>query len=196
MNMFNKLPTKIEINKKWYFINSDFRLMISFEQEMQNIKDLPKEEQKNIVFKKMVDFCPAFFNSNFTSEDFEELSKKFIYFYKCGRENYHKTSGGGEVSKSSIYSYEYDDEYIYGAFMQYYPKYDLTKDYIHWWKFKAMLKSLPDDCKFEQIKSYRSYKGKDEDAKKLKSYWELPISTKEQEELDKIAEQLMKYNKK
>ena len=39
---------------------------------------------------------------------------------------------------------------------------DLAYDKVHWWKFKALLKSLKDDTEFVKIKGYRAYTGKDE----------------------------------
>ena len=67
---------------------------------------------------------------------------------------------------------------------------DLTTDKVHWWKFKAILKSLPSNTEFAKIQGYRVYDGKDEDLKKLKEYWTLPKPQTEQERLNKIYELL------
>ena len=81
----------------------------------------------------------------------------YVQEYKCGREDYHKNNGsGGKGNKEQIYSYEYDDEYIYGAFYEQY-KIDLEYDKVHWWKFKALLKSLKEDTEFVKIKG-RAYR--------------------------------------
>ena len=193
IKMFNKLPYFIYINGKKYFINTDFRNMISFEVELMGMT-----KDKNIedfVYKSLKKFCPYFFKEKHTEEEIVELNKQFLWFYKCGRENYHSSSGGG-VSLDEVFSYEYDDEYIFGAFLEQY-NVDLTsvKD-LHWWKFKAMLKSLKKDTKIEEIKSYRGYTGKDKDMRALRDYWKLPIKTELQKQLDETAEMLMKYNQK
>ena len=120
---------------------------------------------------------------------YKEACEKIVWFYRCGRENYHKSSGKGTVETSQIYSYDYDDEYIYGAFLEQYGI-DLSIDKVHWWKFKALLKSLKDDTEFVKIKGYRAYDGKDENLKALKEYWTLPLLKTEQERLDKLYETL------
>lgn len=86
-----------------------------------------------------------------------------------------------------IFSYEYDDEYIYGAFYEQYGI-DLAYDKLHWWKFKALLKSLKDDTEFVKIKGYRAYIGEDKNMIELRNYWELPLPVEEQQRLDRLYE--------
>ena len=192
--MLNKLPYSIKINNKKYFINTNFRDMISFEMEiqMQDIEDKVKRER--FILKTLKKWCPAFFKFKYTEEEYHKLIENFLYFYKCGRENYHKSSGSG-VSESQIFSYLYDDEYIFSAFYSQY-RLDLTEiDHLHWWKYKSLLKGIKNDEIIEKIKSYRAYKGKDKDMIVLKEYWSLPLDKKLQKELDETAEKLMKYKK-
>lgn len=61
---------------------------------------------------------------------------------------------------------------------------------LHWWKFKALLKSLKDDTEFVKIQGYRSYTGDDKNMKELKDYWELPKPIDEQQRLDCLYESL------
>ena len=119
---------------------------------------------------------------------YKEACDKLIWFYKCGRDDYHRM-GNGKGSNKQIYSYNYDDEYIYGAFYEQYGI-DLSYDIVHWWKFKALLKSLKDDTEFVKIKGYRAYTGEDKNMLELKKYWELPLPVEEQERLDKLYETL------
>lgn len=67
---------------------------------------------------------------------------------------------------------------------------DLAHDKVHWWKFKALLKSLKSDVEFVKIQSYRAYEGKDKNMLELKEYWKLPQPAAEQERLNKIYEVL------
>lgn len=67
---------------------------------------------------------------------------------------------------------------------------DLTYDKVHWWKFKALLKSLKDDTEFVKIKGYRAYTGDDKNMLELKKYWELPLPAEEEERLNKLYEML------
>lgn len=195
--MFNKLPQKIKIKNKWYFINTDFRVMINYEKNMQGIQTMDKQEKIIKIYNVLKSFCPAFFKDfHFDMEkDIKLLLKSFLWFYSCGnRENYHKGKKGEGTSNINIYSYEYDDEYIWSAFFQYY-HIDLSTDKLHWWKYKAFFKSLPEECKFEKIKSYRAYKGQDKNMKELKRYWSLPLDKDLQKQLDETTKYLMEVSK-
>lgn len=187
MIMFNKLPYFVILQGNKYKINVDFRNMISFENKVQD-KSVDKSEKIKYGLRH---FYPAFFyeeNYNkllYKPQLYKEACDKLIWFYKCGREDYHKSNGNGKVNNKQIYSYEYDDEYIYGAFYEQY-RIDLAYDKVHWWKFKALLKSLKDDTEFVKIKGYRAYTGDDKNMIELRKYWELPLSLEEQERLNKL----------
>ena len=189
MIMFNKLPYFVILKGKKYKINVDFRNMISFENKLQD-KSVSNTEKIKYGLRH---FYPAFFDLyNYNQllmipDLYKEACDKLIWFYKCGRDNYHKLNKGNSSNNTQIYSYEYDDEYIYGAFYEQY-RIDLTCDQVHWWSFKALLKSLKDDTEFVKIKGYRAYTGKDENMIELKKYWELPLPVEEQERLDKLYE--------
>ena len=191
MIMFNKLPYFVILNNKKYKINVDFRNMISFENKLQD-KSVKNSEKIEYGLRH---FYPAFFYKQNYEELllnpilYKEACDKLIWFYKCGRDDYHKSSGNGKGSNKQIYSYEYDDEYIYGAFLEQY-RVDLAYDKVHWWKFKALLKSLKDDTEFVKIKGYRAYTGDDQNMKELKKYWELPLPIEEQQRLDNLYEML------
>ncbi len=190
MNMFKKLPYFVILKGKKYKINVDFRKMISFEKKLQD-KKLDDAEKMAYCIRN---FYPAFFyiqNYIFllqNSELYKEACDKLIWFYKCGREDYHKKASIGKAG-NQIFDYEYDDEYIYGAFLEQYGI-DLTQDFVHWWKFKALLKSLKEDTEFVKIKSYRAYSGDDKNWLELKKYWELPLPIEEQQRLDALYEKL------
>lgn len=196
MRMLNKLPRKIKIKNKRYFINTDFRIMIRFENKMQELKMTNKKGITIEIYKILKSFCPAFFKDFHKNmeKDIKLLLKSFLWFYQGGsRENYHKGKGGSS-SNINIYSYEYDDEYIWSAFYQYF-NIDLSFDKVHWWKYMAIFKSLPEECKFEKIKGYRAYKGKDKDMKELKRYWTLPLDKNLQKQIDETTKYLMEVSK-
>jgi len=191
MVMFNRLPYFVRLQGIKYIINVDFRDMISFENKLQ---DRSVDNSKKIEYG-LRHFYPAFFyEENYLKllqqpKLYKEACEKLIWFYKCGREDYHKTSRSSKGNNKQIYSYEHDDEYIYGAFYEQYGI-DLAYESVHWWKFKALLKSLKEDSEFVKIQGYRAYEGKDENMKNLRDYWELPKSVTEQERLDKIYDLL------
>lgn len=187
--IIDRLPYYVKIKGKRYKINVDYRIMLKFEMIMQ---DTSIEDSEKML-KSLKLFYPAFFEIiNGGKEIINEAINQLLWFYKCGRsQENHGTSKKGSQSKRPIYSYELDDQYIFSAFWQCY-KVDLTKDEIHWWKFKAFELGLTDDTQYEKIKSYRSYEGKDKDRNELKKYWQLPIPKIKTQETDAIAEQLMK----
>ena len=85
-----------------------------------------------------------------------------------------------------------DAEYIYAGFMQAY-RIDLLDQLgkLHWWKFNALLKSLPQDTKFQEIVQIRlrpmpkatKYNAEErQNLLKLKAEYRLEISEKERKE--------------
>ena len=69
---------------------------------------------------------------------------------------------------------------------------------MHWWKFKAMFKSLKEDTEIVKIMRYRSMdlskiKDKNEKAyyKKMQELYKIPISKDEQEKLEEIERALL-----
>ena len=159
MRMYNKLPHTLEINNKEITINTDYRLFVKFELEMQG------NDTKRAMLNVLSAFYPAF------SLITEEMVDKFIWFYKCGKTDENK-SKKGKTTKDRAYDYEIDDDLIYSAFMETY-HIDLSRP-LHWWKFKALFNGLNSECEFCKIKSYRLYNGKDKNLLELKEYYKLP----------------------
>ena len=69
---------------------------------------------------------------------------------------------------------------------------------LHWWKFKAMFKSLKEDNEIVKIMGYRSVdlskiKDKEEKAyyRNMKELHKIPVSQSEREKIDKINEILL-----
>lgn len=131
-------------------------------------------------------------------QDFAKAIDNIIWFYQCGKElaNSSKKSGSDNKNKQ-IYSYEFDDTYIYGAFKDQY-NIDLQDiEYLHWWKFKAMFDCLKDDNKIVEIMGYRAVdlrkikdKEEKERYKKLKALYKLPDMRSEEEKEADFANEL------
>ena len=170
-------------------IRTDFRESIKFELLMQN-SNIEEKDKVTIALNLY------FYDINIKNE--EELKKSvndILWFYRCGKEE--TTSQGKETKKETskrIYSYEFDAEYIYSAFMEQY-KIDLNKEHLHWWKFKALFNSLNENVLFSKIMSYRAIdlsKIKDKDMKKyykkMKKVYALPDLRSEEEKENDFAE--------
>ena len=185
--LIDLLPTTVDIEGIEYEINSDFRASILFELLMQ---DVEIEDEEKIIQALQLYYrqCP---------HNIDEAINKMLWFYSCGKENNLKSSSKTGSSSEKIYDFDYDDEYIYSAFLDQY-RIDLNDiEYLHWWKFKAMFKALKEDNEIIKIMGYRSIdlskiedKKQKEFYKKMKKIYEIPIaiSKDEKEKIDKINE--------
>lgn len=191
MNMFYKLPYFVKLKNKKYAIKTDFRIFAEYEEEMQ---DRNEKNRKKAIAKVLSRFYPAFLEI-IEKNLLEEAINQFMWFYECGRKNYHKVKSGKGTKREEIYSFNYDDEYIYSAFLEKY-RIDLSKSYVHWWKFQALLKGLG-ECEFTKIKGYRAYTGKDKEMQEIKEYWALPKkqNIEYEKRKAKILKQLEAYGK-
>lgn len=59
------------------------------------------------------------------------------------------------VRRTAVYDFDEDFEYLWGAFLSEYGI-DLVECSMHWWKFRALMMSLSEDCRFSKILAYRS----------------------------------------
>lgn len=186
MNMIvNRLSDMLESRVGKIEFNTDFRISILFELLMQD--DTVSEQNK--IMQALRLYYPRLEQITNVNKAIEDV----IWFYRCGKElaNSNKKGKNGKQGKQ-IYSYEFDDEYIYCSFMQQY-KIDLQDiKYLHWWKFKAMFDGLNENTKMAEIMSYRAMdisKIKDKEEKKryknLQEAYSLPdMRTTEQKEAD------------
>ena len=169
-------------------INSDFRVSILFELLMQD-KEFSDEEK---IEQALILYYPNLQQIN----DYNKAVENIVWFYKCGKKDKNVDGENNVKNKQKqIYSYEFDAEYIYSAFMEQY-KIDLNSiPYLHWWKFKALFNSLNENVLFSKIMSYRVIdlsKIKDKTMKKqyrqLKDLYKLPDMRSEEEKENDFAE--------
>lgn len=188
--ILGRLPTKTPNKMR---IRTDFRESIKFELLMQDnsISDTDKIKLAlNLYYYEPEKI-----------QDVKKAIKDILWFYKCGKEDKNVDSENEENNVSNkqkqIYSYEFDAEYIYSAFMEQY-KIDLNSiKYLHWWKFKALLISLNENILFSKIMGYRAMninKIKDKDMKKhykkMKKIYALPDMRSEEEKENDFADAL------
>lgn len=181
--LLDKLPQYTKIGLK---LRTNFRESIKFELLMQDNKI---DEQTKIIQALRLYYYDI---SKIT--DIKQATNDILWFYACGKKEINVDNNKKENTDNNkqIYSYEFDDEYIYSAFMEQY-KIDLNSiEYLHWWKFKALMNSLNENTQFVKIMGYRAIdlsKIKDKDMKlnykKLKKQYALPdMRTTEQKESD------------
>ncbi len=180
--LLDKLPQFTRQNLK---IRTDFRESIKFELLMQDNKITEKE--------KIMLALKLYYYDISKIKDIKLAIDEILWFYRCGKEiQEQKESKQEEIRMKQIYSYEFDDEYIYSAFMQQY-KIDLNSTkYLHWWKFKALFNCLNENTQFVKIMGYRAMdlsKIKDKEMKahykKMQKTYALPdMRTEEEKEAD------------
>lgn len=183
------LPETVEIDGVEYQINSDFRISILFELLMQD--DEVGKRQKLMSGLRL--YYPV------VPQNLTEAVDKMIWFYRCGREAEEDRpgkSGGGRAKQ--VYSFQYDDDYIYAAFLEQYGIDLQDVEDLHWWKFRALFKGLREDTEIVKIMGYRSIeitskmsKEQSEFYKKMQSVHALPIPDAEKEANDLLTEALL-----
>ncbi len=186
--LIDLVPNTVNIDGEEYKINSDFRYSILFELLMQD-KTLSDKEKTVNALSLYYSVCPKNIN---------EAINQMLLFYRCGKDIELSKGKGKGKSDIQIYSFEHDDDYIYAAFMDQYGIDLQDIEYLHWWKFKAMFKSLREDNEIVKIMGYRSIdlskiKDKEEKAyyRKMKELHKIPVSQSEKEKLNEIEKTLL-----
>lgn len=184
--LIDKLPSTLKVGGNFYKINSDFRTSILFELMMQD-RSLSNQEKLIAAIELYYKEIP---------QDLGEAINQIVWFYKCGKEEKVKEdSSNGSSTQKQIYSFEYDAEYIYSAFLSQY-RIDLQDaEDLHWWKFKAMFQGLNDNNEIIKIMGYRALdlneiKDKKQKAhyRKLKNLYRLPDNRTEAEKEQMVAD--------
>lgn len=198
--LIDRPPETVLIKGTEYKINSDFRTSVLFELLMQD-EDVSGVDK---VVKAIELYFPII-----PSEEIRDIFNAIKWFYGCGRsdkerklmkeeEEEDKESKEDEQEEAErIYSFDYDDEYIYSAFLQQYRINLATIKYLHWWEFRAMFRGLDHNCEFVKIMEYRATKITGEMSErekkflcKMKSIHALPISEKEYQERNTLINAL------
>ncbi len=188
--LIDYLPETVEIEGKVYPIETNFRTFVLFEMMMQDpeLSDTEKAMRGlELVYPKV----PGNLNAAVDG---------LLWFYSCGKRWREKKAGSTEEPSGTqmVYSFEYDDDYIYSAFLTQYHMDLQDVEYLHWWKFKALLRTLSSDLEFSKIMEYRSIdissgmtKEQRDFYRRKKELYALPLSAGEEEKVDAIAEALM-----
>lgn len=140
MSLYTLPPETIKVSGVEYPIETDFRSWVHFQGIL--LSDDTDNEKAAKVCKMM---------ENMFLPQTKEALDAMLQFY-AGASTERKTESGGNVQ---AYDFEKDSEYIFSAFLDSY-SIDLTTEKLHWWRFKALFKSLPEDCQMCKIMMYRT----------------------------------------
>lgn len=138
------LRNTVKIQNKEYPIQTSYKIWIGF----QNIFKEDDTEKRNSL---LIDFITRQ-NLPLISETIDVI----IEFY-INDENILKdcTKNIKIANQEEYFDFIKDFEYIYSAFLEQF-NIDLIDTDLHWYKFKALFKSLNNDCLFNKIVHYRS----------------------------------------
>lgn len=140
MSLYTKPPDTITVEGVEYPVNTDFRAWVRFQGIL--LADETNDDKATKICDLMVEMgLPQ------TKESLDAM----LQFY-AGASTENNTGGGKNVLS---YDFERDSEYIFSAFLDSYGI-DLTTESLHWWRFKALFKSLPEDCQMCKIMMYRT----------------------------------------
>ena len=185
--LLDKLP---KFTPNGFKIRTDFRESIKFELLMQD--NNIKEEDKVILAIRL------YYYDISKIKNMKKAVDDILWFYRCGEElKVGASQDNNEKKIKQIYSYEFDDKYIYSAFLEQY-NIDLNAiKYLHWWKFKALFNGLNEKTKIVEIMGYRAMnlsKIKDKEMKKhykkMQRIYALPDMRSEEEKEADFAEEM------
>jgi hypothetical protein len=190
--LIDLLPKSVEIAGTEYEINFDFRTSILFEMMIQDEALSDKEK----IIKTLELYYPVIPKD--IDKNINEAIDKALWFYQGGKDIKSQKSQSSTGKSEKVYSFEYDDEYIYSAFLDQYALDLQDVEELHWWKFKAMFKALKEDNEIVKIMGYRAMtidnkmsKEQKEYYRKMKKLYEIPKSKNEIEKINAIEEALM-----
>lgn len=172
-------PNKVCIEGMLYHIATDYRTCIKTICALEDNK-LTHLEKQSVLLQLMYDVCPT---------NKQEALTKAILFLNCGQEvspTERKSHG------PRVYSFIYDDRYIFSAVDRVLLGRLSKGDFVHWWEFVMAFMEMPEDCVMSRIIYFRSrfHNGKlTKEEKQVynenRSLFELPVElTAEEEEAE------------
>ena len=149
--LLDTLPDYVTIDGREYPFDADFRTFIIMEKILD---DKTKDNRQRVL-----DLIDLFYTDE-QPPDPQAAIEEILTMYRCGGPpeppRKARKNGNIEIGQKPVFDYEYDAPYIYGAFLAQYGI-DLNDiEFLHWWKFQALFRSLNSSNKIVEIISYRS----------------------------------------
>lgn len=190
LSLYRKLDDSIEIDGKQYEVNASFdnvlRLINLLNDKMP--VDLKLTIGMQMLFGRDTELLEL--DPEYQKELIEYVAEEYIQ----SKDEIEYDDLGNvmpQVPKKRIIDIDLDAEYIYGSFIQAYGI-DLieVQGKLHWYEFRALLASLPDNTRMREIMGYRAYKKPSKSdthhsqMMKLQEQYALPGTEEEDEEVD------------
>lgn len=141
-----------------YRINTDFSVWIEIEELFVQNKSFHETAAKILALA-----YPVLPSSPLAA--FE----KILWFYAGGEEM--SEPEDSSVCRAPTMNMKKDFQYIWAAFLGEFGI-DLSMQKLHWWKFRALMLALGDECKFSKIVSYRSMNVSGIKDRNMRSFYE------------------------
>lgn len=186
--LIDELPHQVEIGGVNYKINCDFKTSIKFELLIQ--------ESELSQHNKVIEALKLYFDD--VPKDINSAIDCVLWFYSCGKYEKTRTTNGstGKQYANRLYSFNYDQKYIFSAFMQQYGI-NLASTDLHWWEFRALFEGVSDNTIFGKILYYRGVdinsnmsKSEQNRIRHLKEVYALPLTMAEQKNLEELEQAL------
>ena len=193
MNLLtDALPLTVEVAGREYPIDSSYRCMVRFELLIRS-RTVGEAE-------KAVRSLQSFYPQEMPG-DLQAAMDRLLWFYRCGKKERPQRASSMVSQRGAaqeIYSFEYDDDYLYAAFLDQYGLDLQEHPDLHWWKFKAMFKALRQENEIVKIMGYRGMTidssmtdGQKRFYAKMKDVHRLPLSEDEEQQLRTLERILM-----
>lgn len=187
MILTEKPPVSLSVNGRAYPILTDFRDVLEYAAHMD-----PDAGDREIILSvyEMYKRNDLILRTDLFLAALEQLN----WFISCGEKQKSRPSNSVlGINRNRPFDFGIDGGLIYSAFVQTY-EIDLYEvEYMHWWKFNALLADISKDCRFSKVMEYRTIDLKNKSLSKeqkklysaLQSYYKI-TEDKSQEEKDFI----------
>lgn len=174
INLTEKLSYSILVDGNFFKIKTDFRNWIKFDSLIRKNEDLHLSELFYLFEGKTIP----------TTNFYQQL---FNFYSNPNLTPKYNTDYSGDV----LIDYIEDGEFIYSDFIRYYNIDLIDIKYLHWHKFNALFRSLPEDSQIKSIIGIRGWEDNEKDynyrMRILKEAWSFE-RIKSKEDIDKINE--------
>lgn len=126
-------------------IDPDFRPMVWLCGQMLRCKT--EEQQAQLAQEAL----RRFFRESIPPQEAPQAFDSLLRFCFDGirQSSYESSDEGGSVGSIDL-DYQCDAPYVLGAFQQVYGI-DLTSERVHWWRFQALIRALPEETPLRRI---------------------------------------------
>ncbi len=175
-----RLPESVEVDGSFYKVHTSFKFWLRFLELIADSKTQPQDFDFMYIEEKPI----------------SRLNGLIALVQFCNPPQILPRTESKEQGSDKAVDYAIDADYIFAAFMERYGI-DLVESEMHWYKFQALFKGLH-DTKLNEIIGYRLWEntsGKRDaytrQMEKLKTAWELPQESDEEDEDLKAFEALL-----